>query len=587
MNNKELNEILKLFSSKDLSIREEAINRCFKWDGEIELEDSFTLFAEAARIFPISNEDWDDPSLALTNVAGVYINEEMVPVIERHIYHYSYRGILLSMSYLLIINTDESLEAYKRIFKKLHLQLNILPVYYENKILENKESMLTALNAIIENNVIHHNWYYKYYHYLLSHCVSNDYIKSGEQFADNEFVTSELDRLIEEYMQYDEVYTREYVYEAWRNTYLHKRISLRGYLSIKASYCSDAELLSYDYIFNWKDPYIKLTYLILLWKRKLDASPQVALDIMRGNEATDYAYNIVNYNKTETLVKDLEYQKYFVIEHADFTFYHHEDGIGKFPDETEVMDSFIRKNSTYDEDFIYYIVRFRSSYPTFASNGWMRMLIGPFHPSLLPTPNRIDEYDANFTDFMPWDSQPIENHIEDFKELLKESYDTEQDEEAIYGLYTPRFNRKHITTAIILFVLSILSTVFINNDWAALGLFTGPVWLLVNFIYAKILERNVFVQLREHSLEYNHFGDYTYTKLLDIESVDLEKIRPLLKDRFLFLPYKKWHFVFYNYDGNIVYQIPRNYIKEEFFFANFSESIKFYNHPPSLKWEEE
>lgn len=98
MNNKKLNEILKLFSSKDLSIREEAINRCFKWDEEIELEDSFTLFAEAARIFPISNEDWDDPSLALTNVAGVYINEEMVPVIERHIYHYSYRGILLSMS---------------------------------------------------------------------------------------------------------------------------------------------------------------------------------------------------------------------------------------------------------------------------------------------------------------------------------------------------------------------------------------------------------------------------------------------------------------------------------------------------------
>ncbi|MDQ0271693.1 hypothetical protein [Cytobacillus purgationiresistens] len=580
-----LNEILGLMKSNDLDDRREAIKQCIDWTGEIDVEDCLTLFAEAAKVTPLSREEWDDPSKALVMAAGTFLLDEMIPVIEKHIFQYSYEAIHISMSYLLIKNTEDSLAAYKRLFKQLYSQIQIIPVYRESKIFENKDSMLTALEALIENEVVFHEWYIEYYHYLLAYCVAYEYIKVSDQNVDKDFVSGQLAVLIEDYKEYDEVFTREYDLEAWKNTYSKMRFFLRGYLIIKNSYCTDEEILSYDFILKWKDPYIKLTYLIMLWIRKLDADPQIAIDILKGNYGTGYAYGVLQEYKKEALPTDLSIQDYFVIEAADFTFFNHEEGVGKFPDETEVMGSFKRKDYRFGDNYTYYIVRFRSSYPAFAGKGWMRMMIGPYHTGSLPTPHTISDQDANYTDFMPWESQSLDKHKEDFNNVLKESFDTPQHEERIFGSYVPSFNRKHHTIAILLFVLSILSIVLIDNDWIALSLFIAPIWLLLTYVHAKVLERNVFVQLREHSLEYCHFGDHTHVQLPHIESVHFEKIRPLVKDRFCLLPINQWHFVFYDNEGDIIYQIPRNYIKEEYFFGHFKDLISYYHHPPVIRWE--
>ncbi|CAH2714103.1 hypothetical protein BACCIP111895_01257 [Neobacillus rhizosphaerae] len=379
---------------------------------------------------------------------------------------------------------------------------------------------------------------------------------------------------------------REYVYEAWKVPYFQLRFYIKNYLTIYSALCSDQELLKLQFILNWKDDRLKLYYIEILWKRNLDAdsvTPTIK-EILVGNDGSQEAFGIIQKNKPELLPTDPSYQKYFVKESAEFIFYNSPNGVERFPDEVEIMGTFDEKDVLYGDNLTYYVVRFKSTDPTFAHKDWMRMLLGAYYPDKIPTPWQPTSLDDEYTDFMPWREKSFKEHVEDFRSHLAEKHGTNEKDEVFYQS-TPKFNRRNNTIAILFFVL-FLPLIWVK-DWFTFGLLLPPVSLLLNYLHAKKIEKNIMVQIRGYYLDYYCFDDGTYVNLNDIANVKLEKNTLSKPERFLKLPLKKWQYIFYDHGGNAIYSIPSHYLIEEYFIPIFKKQTAHLSQPPVLEWENE
>lgn len=437
---------------------------------------------------------------------------------------------------------------------------------------------------MIENEITLHPWYEWYYHLLVTMGLERKYITSAEVPLDREFISEKLQSLFDQYLEYHQEYTREYVYEAWKTPYYQLRFYLKNYLTLYSTFCSDEELLNLQSILKWKDNTIKLDYIEILWKRHLnnDAFNQTVQEILVSNEGTHSAYKLLQTYKPELLPTDPFFHTYFVKEAADFLFYTSNQGIEKFPTEVEIMGSFQEIDLMYGDDLTYYILRFKSTDPAMTNNGWMRMLMGAYHTANIPAPWHPVELEDGFTDFLPWGSKPYEEHVEDFRAHLAEKHGTAEKDEVFYQS-RPTFKRHNNTIALLTFI-AFFALIWVN-DWFFIGLLLPPIWLLLKYLHAKRLEKNILVQIRGYHLDYFCFDGGTYITINQMAKIHYEKRTIAKQERFLFLPLKTWHYVIYDYGEQEIYAIPSSYLIEEYFIPILKSRTAHLSQQLVITWE--
>jgi len=147
-----MEDLLNLLKSPKLADRKRAIDELQSWNEQLTMTDTIILLEEAGQIWPISNEEWDDPSFALVKAACVFINEDMISTLEKNIFKYSYQAINFVLSGLIIHHSYTAKLLYKKIFRQLYFQAPFIPSYDErNLIFEQKERTVTAIEILIEN----------------------------------------------------------------------------------------------------------------------------------------------------------------------------------------------------------------------------------------------------------------------------------------------------------------------------------------------------------------------------------------------------------------------------------------------------
>ncbi|WHY78377.1 hypothetical protein QNH20_04295 [Neobacillus sp. WH10] len=580
-----MEDLLSLLKSTNLADRKKAIDELQNWNYQLEMDDAITLLEEAGQIWPISDEDWDDPSLALVKAACVFIHEDMIPVFEKNLIKYSYQAINLVLSGLIIHNSESAKLLYKKTFRQLYFQAPFIPNYEErNLIFEQKDSTLTAIEVLVENEIYLHPWYEWYYHFLVSMGLEHQYFTIEEIPLDREFITEKLQFFIDQYLEFDKEYTREYVYEAWKLPYFQLRFYIKNYLTIYSALCMDEQLLELQTILNWKDDQLKLYFIEILWNRKLnnDDVTKTIQEILIGQDGAQEAFRIIKKYQPELVPTDASFQKYFLTEAAAFTFYNSPNGVEMFPDEVEIMGSFEEKDAIYGDSLTYYVIRFKSNDPAFVHKGWMRMLLGAYYTANIPTTMHPVGLDDGFTDFMPWREKSYEAHVENFRAHIAEKHGTNEKDEVFYQS-APKYKRRNNTIAILSFVL-FLALIQVN-DWFIFGLILPPVWLLLNYLHAKKLEKNILVQIRGYYLDYYCFDGGTYVSLNDIAKISIEKRTIAKPERFLHLPLKTWHYIFYDYGDQEIYSIPSRYLLEEYFIPILKTRTVHLSKPPVLAWE--
>ena len=414
--------------------------------------------------------------------------------------------------------------------------------------------------------------------------LEQKYITSTDVPLDKEFITEKLQSLLDQYLEYHQDYKRTYVYEAWKTPYYELRFYLKNYLTLYSTLCSDEELLNFQTILKWKDNIIKLDYIEILWKRNLnnEVINQTVQEILVSNEGTHTAYKILQTYKPELLPKDSTFQTYFVKEAADFLFYRSSDGIDKFPTEVEIMGSFQENDMLYGDDLTYYVLRFKSTYPSLADKGWMRMLLGAYYTSNIPTPWHPTELEDGFTDFLPWGSKTYEEHVVDFRAHLAEKHGTGEKDEVFYQS-RPTFNRRNNTIALLTFI-AFFALIWVN-DWFIIGLLLTPIWLLFKYLHQKRLEKNILVQIRGYFFDYFCFNEGTYITLNEIAKIHYEKRTVAKRERFLYLPLKTWHYIIYDHGGQEIYTIPGSYLLEAYFIPILQTRTAHLSQQPVLTWK--
>lgn len=583
-----MQEVLNLLQSTKLMDRKRAIEELMGWSNQLDMIDTTILLEEAGRILPISNEEWDDPSHALVRAACVFIHEEMIPVLEKNIFKYSYEAINFVCSLLIIYHSERAVQLYKKIFEQIYFQVALVPLEEERLlILEKKESTITAIDVLIENNSILHPWYESYYHYLVAMAYKRDYLQSKEVPLDKNIIKEKLQSLLDRYQQYHQDYNKMFVYEAWKAPYLELRFFLRSYLNLYNSLCSVDEVWSLKNILNFKDNYIKLEYIEILWKRSFsnELIDQKILEILVSDDGTHRAYQILQHYKPELIPKDPTLQTVLVKETAEALFYNSSLGNGKFPTAVEVMGSFQVTDAMYGDDLTYYVVRFNSTNTNLSDNGWMRMLMGAYFTSNIPTPWHPSESDDSYTDFVLWESKNYEEHVDDFRAYLAEKHNYIYEKDEVFYQSRPSYNHRNNSIALLFFV--IFFVLLWVSDWFILFLPTPVIWLLLKYLHTKKLEKNILVQIRGYYFDYLYFNEYTYIELKDISKVHYEKRTVARNERFLHIPLKTWHYILYDYEDKEIYAIPANYLLEAYFIPILQSRTSHLSEPPVLSWEVE
>lgn len=580
--NADMQELLNLLKSKDLKDRKAAIEGLQTWNEGLEIEECIILLEEAAKIEPLCDDEWDNPSEALVNAACLSMHEEFLPIIEKNIHKYTFSAINRVVTFLLILGTEEAVLLFKKLYQKISYQIQLVPNYDDMMtIAEDKESSRLTIETLLENNIHFHPWYIEYYHFIIANGIQHDYIQADEILLDKEYIIERLQALIDDYQEYDLVYSKKFVYEAWKRSYLYVRFFLQNYLTLFGTYCTDEEIFDFKNILNWKDNRLRLHYIEMLLKRGLELELDIVMEILKSDEGANEAYTLLSKYKPEQVPTDPSYQKYFVTEVAQFHFYHN-SGIYKFPNQIEVMGHF-EIEEFYGDRLTYYILRYRSDDPTYKDKGWMRVLVGAYHSQAIPTSFHVSEHWEVYGDEKGWEELSYDEHEQEFRQYLTQNYGLVA-EKVVYVGY-PKFNRRNNTISLIGFIVSLM--LIWVNDWFVLGLLGTPIWWILTFFHFKKLQKNIAVQLRGYYLDYYCFNEGVYVELNRIATVRLEKRVLSKKERFLFLPIKKWQFIFYDHGGSVIYSIPRNYLEEEFFFPLFKQQAEHLSYPPQLEWEQE
>ena len=582
-----MQDVLNLLKSTKLTDRSRAIEELMDWNVQLNLEDAIDLLEEAGSILPISNEEWDDPSNALVRAACVFIHEEMIPIFEKNVFKYSYQAINFVCSLLIISSSDRAVTLYKKIFQKLYFQVPLIPLDQELQIiLEEKERTITAIKVLVENKITLHPWYEPYFHYLVATALKQDYLESEEVPLDKDFIRGELQSLFDRYQEYHADYKRKYVYEVWKKSYLELRFYLGIYLPIYSASCSVDELWSLKNILNFNDNHMKLQYIEILWKRKFNHEllDQEVLKILVSDEGTHRAYRILEDYKPELIPKDLNLQTTFVKEAAENLILNSSVGNGQFPTEVEVMGDIQITDALYGDHLTYYIVRYKPADTNVSDNSWMRMLMGAYYTSEIPTPWHPYELDDSYTDFILWESKSYEEHADDFHEYLAEKQSKYKKDEVFYQS-TPSYNRHNNTMALLLFAFS-FGLIWVS-DWFILALPLPFIWLFMKYLHFKRLEKNILIQIRGYFFDYFYFNNDTCIELRDISKIHYEKRTVAGKERFLKLPFKTWHYILYDYGDNEIYAIPANYLLEAYFIPILQSRTSHLSQQPVLSWEVE
>jgi len=583
--NAEMDELLQLLESEVEWERRKAMNALLDWNVQLDIKDTYKLLEKAAQLRPVYDEDWDDPSYCLVSAACVFISDDMLPVIEKHILNYSVRAINKVLSLCVLLNSEPAKDLYNKIFQQYYTKIAFIPEYNDRAmIVDSKEAIIFAIEQLIENNAHTHEWYKPYYHYLLAAGIQSGYFTHSDFPLSKEYVASRLQGLFDKYLEVHSVYEEKLVYNVWKDSYFNLRFEIRIFLTLFNDITKDEEFLELKNILKWKDNVIRLIYIELLWKRGINLGEDTILEILYSHEGSVQAYNILDRYKPDLIPNDTSFHNPYLSEIAETTFYNHPEAVEKLPDEVEIMGSFEEVDPYFDEKLTYYVVRIRSEDPAFKGQGWMRLLIGAYYSHELPRFYQPQTLMITYTDLVPWDQKSLDEHIQDFREIVNSNNDSLKNDVSYQS--APVYSKKNNTIAFIIGFYSLILTGFF--EWFAIGVLAAPIWLIFKYFHSKKLEKNILIQLKGFNFEYFYFDESTYVNLAYVSKISLEKMTVAKPERFLFLPIKKWHYVFYDMDGEILYAIPKQYFYEEdYFFIILKNIVKNLTHKPELEWEKQ
>ena len=514
------------------------------------------LLEEAGGSFPQSSEDWDDGSYHLVGFCSEFPHSNLVKPIEKNFKHYSERAKLQALYLLINIKSEYARDAYIRIIEKYSNQFDLdIDVSYIFEETDWTPHLVKKFIPLLNNKKYTSSIFHMI---LLCH-------RSGKELS----YTSEEKNLIREllkgqyeekrvaYLAYDRDYSLQFVYQAWKTSYILIRSEMGIYLQLM-QYFFDGKI--HDYLIEaiqFKDTYLKVDAVMSLLERGENVSSEIIDSCAYNIEACVWFYTrLIESSKEHFYTVNEDIQHSFVKNRLFHYLVDHEE-FGIVPDEIEVIKRHDTTNY-YGQEITYYLTRFRSNREDWVEQGWMAAYVGAYLTENIPNPKFIDGTITNFTN---WDKFTEDEHIKELDQLKKQEND-KLDQEIILES-KPKW---HFGTFFLGFITAVRTGTAFSNLDPIYFLLLSLLWIFFLFkVYATI-------KLRKESKVILKSKQLTYIKLNEINTIELHKIyrmkmelRKWGKNEGKMASYQRKikYIVFYDKNDEEILSIPSNLIDPE------------------------
>lgn len=514
------------------------------------------LLQEAGGSFPTSSEDWDDGSYHLVGFCSEFPHNDLVLPIEKHFESYSERAKLQALYLLITIKSELARDAYIRLIDKYTDQYDLgIDVSYIFEETDWTPRLVKKILPHIKNEKISPS----IFHMILL-CQ-----RSGIDLS----LTNEENELIKEqlkvhysikknsYQAYDKDYSLQYIYQAWKESYVIIRSEMGIYLQLM-QYFYDEEILGFLLeALQFKDAYLKVDTVISLLERNIQVSQEILEECASNIEASVWFYTRLKESSKEHFYAISEDLQHSFVKNRLFHHLVNHDEFGVVPDDIEVVKRHDTTNY-YGQKITYYLARFRSNQEEWSEKGWMAAYVGAYLTEHIPNPNL---FDGTITTFTSWDFLTQDEHILELDRLNKT-----ENEELSQEIILESKPKWHFGTYFLGFITAVRTfTAFSSHD-PIYYLLLSLLWSLFLFkIYATIkLRKESKVILRSRQL--------TLIKANESKTVELHKIYRMTVEirkwgkhegKMAYYQRKVKCIVFYDKDGLEILSIPSTFVNAE------------------------
>jgi hypothetical protein len=410
-----LKKIMTLVKSPDPSKRFEGLERLFDYKQdekvEVQIEVLIDMVKLAAEPFPEPVDSWDMPSFYLIDFVCDFPMKEVVQAILKHFPFLHPQAKARAIEFLL--STED-----EGIFYELEDQINA-QIKKENLILPVPElaSYPMLVKGILDKNLeLFQTEHYRYMFYDLLLALNASGLETSYQ---REYILpllfADYEKIKQAYLPYNEDYKREFVYQAWTESYFQVRSRMRMLLNLMEFYfTADAERELYEAL-SYKDPMVRTEAILVLIEKNRSVDNALLEEAANDIESAEMLYwELKGKNKEHLYPVKGGKQRLLAktrLFHEVVNFPTEDNEPPKYPTSIEVIDC-IETQNAYGQPIRYYLMSFVVTSVSYA--GW----VGGF--ALEDGDDTAEMWDGTYTDFVEFHSAPIEEHKQKFFEDREE-----------------------------------------------------------------------------------------------------------------------------------------------------------------------
>lgn len=557
---RELKKIMADVVSHDPEKRFYALDRLYELkqrkNEEIDIPVLINVIETAAKPFPEPVDAWDHPSYYLLDFVSEYQAEDLVEPMMAHFYDFSDSAKRLALHYVCNFEDEKYLMFLEDVFKQeLALETDVI-------IPDNLYDHPHWVRHLFEKYFT--DWkkerYQPVFFSFLYYCLRNNLLNRFKSAEVLPLIQAEYRKNKEAYAPYDKDYTRKFAYRSWKDMYFELRDKLVVNLTILGFYYEEQFQAFFTEAMEFKDPMLKTKAVLIALDKNIPVPAETMMVCATDVETSGYFYYELQQMKKEHLFPIKENKQSYFAKSQLFHRLMEDESYERFPTEWNVEKT-IELDNYFGQPIRFYLITFTDEEET-PFVAWVGSYV------LEEENDGLDIWDNSYCEFVEWNSQSVEKHVQDFYDRREKGL-KEVEEEIIYES-KPKPAAWHQFLALLAagqWVRVLTKDEVLQGTWIVTILFTALVAYLLGKRAYEAATRNVTIKGR--SLVYQKGKERIEVYHHDIKKITINKK-------------KKKQIEVYNHQNELVMSFPSYYVSYLLFSGNMMGQTQHLKEPPYI-----
>jgi hypothetical protein len=516
---------------------------------ELLIDQAKSLVETAGKTFPNPVEDWDDPSFVILTFLQRYHLPGLVKNIEQFYSGMSARAKSLALDMLLKYNTEQSKVVASNLLHEHMHDLAFLPTEH---LLDNP-TYKHMLFPLVWSYLTDERFYDDILHIIWTY-TKEEWVKSEDLIPQQTLLLNQYTAIIQKLLPYQADFKSSFVWQSWKESYLHLRSDARVFLDVFGYMGTDETKTELKKaICSYNDPLLKGVAIISALRLMQPVDENEIRYVAADHEARNLLYSELELlGKTDAFCSEFKTQEHFAVSNMIDWLKRSED-FAAVPEHIEVIKKYFPDEE--QPDIYFYLMKFAQ-----ADREWLTGISGPYKVGEEPT---VHTRFRGWSTFTFLDDLSEDEHADMLLDSLQEGLETSYLEPL--AIFSPPFN----TAAIILLVL-IAQRILFNLDSLTILAIIISILIAIPATYSLYgssrTKKKASVTLCKGGIQYEFStGQVEFVHLHDIKKISIKKLKWRKNEYKGSLWFRTKYIVFHDEAHRELMRIPKSFVERELF----------------------